>query len=233
MDLNKFLREEIICEIRYDSILSYFDKRVKICSALLKKLPHWTIGPIKIELFDEKNKDTSSKNYFLFTSHNAAISSKRVEVYTNFEAITKYLLSNITHELGIEKLGRIGVRVRSLYECKQSFENLRDLLVDKLLITSEIKKPDFIPEITDVAYILNFKKETYNFHMEIGPLSKGEIIQKFPFEEKSPFETGLLIDIDCSKENYDGSIENFLKQSYNRIEDISKQFISLLEKGNK
>ena len=217
--------EEIICEIRFPSVLSFFDRKIKMGEKFREKLPHWELDPFYIKLFSkiEKGKNTqekkiSPKKILIIESKRASLTYHIENIFQNFKADAIYFFPEIIKFLEIEKLIRMGLRIRYLFPLKKgNFEELKDLLFKRLYQKIPLEN------ITDIAYIINFKEDDYSFHVELGPLRQREIKDRFPFEGSLP-NVSMLIDIDCFQLDLDGKNVN-IDESFHHIENVKNKIM--------
>lgn len=222
-----------ICEIRFKPRFIYHSKRYEICEKFQNKLPNWNIDMGKIELHDSfGKKEEDRKNFFRFTNRGASFNTQNADVYENFKSIAELIFPKIIDELGLIELDRIGIRGFYLFRTDSDFLDLKDFLFSKLY-NVEIKNDKIFGEITDIAYILNTRKYNCDLHIEIGPLKKEEIKNRFGFVGKIAPEVSILLDLDYHKKNVKSNIILSMLKEYNKIiNDIQTNLLNHLKKEN-
>lgn len=229
--------ERAICEIRYPATLTYHQKRLLLCQELIEKKPelaHWTLDLPTINLRDKAREGDSNK-IFSVSSKGSSLLFRNPGVHDNFTALAGYLLIKTTQVLEIENLTRLGVRIIYFNECelKESFDQLKDLLVTRLFNREGIER--FGGSIKDIASVVEFEKNKYNFNVRVGPLSPEEIEGKVYKGEKyyvpkEKINPSLLVDVDCSRKNCSSSeIRPALKKSKSNIQEVLNNILSLLK----
>ena len=221
-----------ICEIRYKPKFIYYNKRLEICEKFQNKLPNWKINMGGIELNDSSGKEEDRRNIFNFTNRGASLDTQSVDVYENFKSLAELIFPKIIDGLGLVELDRIGIRGFYLFRCDSDFSDLKDSLFSKLY-NVEIKNDKIFGEITDIAYIVNTRKNNCDLHIEIGPLKKEEIKNRFGFVGKIAPEVSILLDLDYHKKNVKSNIIlNMLKEYNEIINDIQTNLLNHLKKEN-
>jgi hypothetical protein len=220
-----------ICEIRFEPRFIYHGKRYEICEKIQNKLPNWNIDIGKIELNDSfGKKEEDRKNFFRFTNRGASLNTHNAGVYENFKSLAEFIFPKIIEGLGLVKLDRIGIRSFFIYQSDSGFSDLKDFLFNKLY-NVEVKNNKIFGEITDIAYVINTRKNNCDLHIEIGPLKKEEIMNRFGFVGKIAPEVSILLDLDCSKKNVKSNIIlNMLKEYNEIINDIQVDLLNYLKK---
>jgi len=221
--------KQVICEIRFNPILGYHQKRIETCEKFKEKLPHWWLDIARIDMYDQKEKEESQR-IFTLTSRGASLLYKDVGPYDNFKALSSYLLENVTSNLEIRDVTRIGVRFFYLSEFENSFSKLKDLLISKLYKNEFTKNLEIERKLSDLAYILVFSQNNTKFRIALGPVSKKEIQERFGNKEEKDLEVALLFDLDCFLENISSTIiKKFLKTSYTYSHAILDKTINYLK----
>ena len=135
--------------------------------------------------------------------------------------------------LEIDNLIRIGIRIFYFSEINETFEQLKNVLITKLFNRKSIDS--FGGSIKDVASIIEFKNDEYDFNVRIGPLSseeiKGEIYkgEKY-YVLKEKINPSLLVDIDYFKKNCSSKrIRSTLKDSKTDITYILNNILSIFK----
>jgi uncharacterized protein (TIGR04255 family) len=221
-----------ICEIRFKPEFVYLSKRLSICDEFKDKFPNWNIDFSKVELHDLKGtNDEDRRNIFIFTNRGASLETNNVGVYENFKALATFIFPKIVDGLELTKLDRIGIRAFSIFKSDLSLTNLNNLLFKKLY-SNEIKNRKIFGEITDIAYVINTRKNNFDLHIEIGPVTKAEIEHRFTFKIKDTPEVGILIDLDCFKTNEECKQIVKILREYNEImNEIYINLLSYLKEG--
>lgn len=222
-----------ICEIRYAPKFIYHNKRLEICEKLQNKLPNWKINIGGIELHDSSGKkEEDRRNFFNFTNRGASLDTQNADVYGNFKSLAEFLFPKIINGLGLIKLDRIGIRTFFIFQSDSDFSDLKDLLFNKLY-NVEIKNDKIFGEITDIGYVVNTRKYNCDLHIEIGPLKKEEIKNRFGFVGKIAPEVSILLDLDYHKINVESNIFPKMLKEYNEIiDDIQTNLLNYLKKEN-
>lgn len=126
----------------------------------------------------------------------------------------------VTDALEKRKYKRLGLRRKYLWGVEMPFEDLVDLVSEKLLAQNEEVKRGICPKPTDVAYIVNFSEEAGDVHLKVGPVQREELenwleplrednfrpeLRSLPGTEMYATcpQVSLLIDVDYSKEDLD------------------------------
>ena len=220
-----------ICEIRFKPRFIYHSKRYEICEKIQNKLPNWNIDMGKIELHDSfGKKEEDRKNFFRFTNRGASLNTHSAGVYENFKSLAEYIFPKIIDGLELVKLDRIGIRSFYIFPSDSGFSDLKEFLFNKLY-NVEVKNNKIFGEITDIAYVINTRKNNCDLHIEIGPLKKEEIMSRFNFVEERAPEVSILLDLDYSKKNIESNILlNMLKKYNEIIDDIQTDLLNYLKK---
>ena len=235
MNFGKTFIERAICEMRYLATLTYHEKRISLCKEISEKKPqllHWTMNIPVVELRD-KDKEEDSSKIFSISSKWSRLIFRNPGVYDNFIALADYLMTKTVQELEIDNLTRIGIRIFYFTEVKEGFEQLKDLLVTKLFHRNAIEK--FGGSIKDVASIIEFERDNYNFNVTIGPLSIEEIEGKVYkgekyYVSKEKVNPSLLVDVDYFRKNCPSrEIRAILKNSKSNTRQVSDNILSLLK----
>lgn len=231
---NPFI-ERAICEIRYPGTLTYHERRLTLCREIMEKkqeLHQWSLNVPTIQLRD-KMKEEYSNRLFSISSKGSLLLFRNPGEYENFIALADYLMTRTTEILEIDNLTRIGIRIYYFSESDETFERLNNVLTTKLFNRKSIEC--FNGSIKDVASILEFKHDKYDFNVRIGPISseeiKGEVYkgEKYHIPEEK-INPSLLVDIDyfkvkCSSEK----IRSTLKDSKTDIIYMLNNILSLLK----
>jgi uncharacterized protein (TIGR04255 family) len=185
----------------------------------------------KIELHDSfGKKEEDRKNFFRFTNRGASLNTHNAGVYDNFKSLAEYVFPKIIDGLGLVKLDRIGIRSFYIFPSDSGFSYLKELLFNKLY-NVEVNNNKIFGEITDIAYVINTRKNNCDLHIEIGPLRKEEIMSRFNFVGKIAPEVSILLDMDCYKKNIESNILLNMLKEYNKIvDDTQADFLNYLKK---
>ena len=220
-----------ICEIRFKPKFIYHSKRYEICEKFQNKLPNWNIDVGKIELNDSfGKKEEDRKNFFRFTNRGASLNTNNAGVYENFKSLAEFIFPKIINGLGLVELDRIGIRSFFIFQSDSGFSDLKDFLFNKLY-NVEVKNNKIFGEITDIAYVINTRKNNCDLHIEIGPLKKEEIMNRFGFVGKIAPEVSILLDLDYYKKNIESDILLNMLKEYNKIiDDIQADLLNYLKK---
>jgi|GEM_PF-4666413 len=220
--------KQAICEIRFNPILSYHQKRFEICEKFKEKLPYWWFDIARIDMYEQKEKEASQR-LFTMTCRGASLLFKDVGPYDNFKALSSYLLENVTSGMEINDIIRLGARFFYLSEYENSFNNLKDLLVSKLYMNEFIKNLKIQEKLSDLAYVLDFTQNNTKFHLALGPVSRKEIEERFGGKEKT-IDVALIIDLDCFLENVSSTIiKSFLRTSFTDSQAILEKILNILK----
>lgn len=227
--------ERAICEIRYPGTLTYHERRLTLCREIMEKkreLPQWSLNIPTIQLRDQKEEGNSNR-IFTISSKGSLLLFRNPGEYENFTSLADYLMTKTIEVLEIDNLIRIGIRIFYFSEINESFEQLKNLLVLKLFNRKIIE--NFNGHIKDLASVIEFKKDEYNFNVRIGPISseeiKGEVYkgEKYYIPEEK-INPSLLVDIDYFKGKCSSKIiRSTLKDSKTDIIYILNNILSLLK----
>lgn len=235
MEFTEPFIERAICEIRYPATLTYHQKRLTLCKELMEKKPellHWTLNVPTIQLRDG-SKEESSNKIFTVSSKGSFLLFRNPGPYDNFQALADYLMIKATQALEIDNLTRIGIRIFYFTEVKESFDQLRDILLTRLSNRKGVER--FGGSIKDLAFIIEFEKNKYNFNVRIGPLSPEEIEGKVYKGEKyyiskEQINPSLLVDVDYFRRNCSSEeIRVVLKNSKSNTREVLNSILSLLK----
>jgi len=220
-----------ICEIRFKPSFIYHSKRYEICEKIRNKLPNWNIDMRKIELNDSfGKKEEDRKNFVRFTNRGASLNTHNAGVYENFKSLAEYVFPKIINGLELVKLDRIGIRCFYIFPSDSGFSDLKEFLFNKLY-NVEVKNSKIFGEITDIAYVINSRKNNCDLRIEIGPLKKEEITSRFNFLGEIAPEVSILLDLDYSKKNIESNILlNMLKEYNEIINDIQDDLLNYFKK---
>lgn len=225
---------ECIIEIRYPPQFAYYNERYNICSEIQKKLPNWEINIGKIVLDDFRGQKDSRVSNFIFTNKGASLNTKNLKTYENFKSLASFTFQKVVSTLNITKIDRVGIRNFLIFQSNSDFNKLTDFLFEKLF-NVEIKKNNVFGEISDIAYVVNGKKNGYDLRIAIGPLTKNELKLKYGYDDSMFTDVVTLLDIDYFSlnvtNNLNANIKRMLKENANIIKDIENTLISYFNKG--
>jgi len=235
LDFAECFIERAICEIRYPATLTYHQKRLVLCKKLMERKPellYWTLNVPTIQLRDKSQEEKPTK-LFSVSSKGSSLLFRNPGVYDNFTALADYLMSKTTEVLEIDNLTRIGIRIFYFTEVKETFDQLKNLLVTRLLNRKSVERLG--GSIKDLAFIIELEKDKYNFNIRLGPLSpeeiKGEVYkgEKY-YVPKEKINPSLLVDVDYFRRNCPSKeMRSILKNSKSNIEEILNKILSLLK----
>lgn len=235
LNLKKPFIERAICEIRYSGTLTYHERRLTLCKEIMEKkreFPQWSLNTPTIQLRDQKEKENSNR-IFTISSKGSLLLFRNPGEYENFTSLADYLMTKTIEVLEIDNLIRIGIRIFYFSEINETFEQLKNALITKLFNRKSIES--FSGSIKDVASIIEFKNDEYDFNVRIGPLSseeiKGEIYkgEKY-YVLKEKINPSLLVDIDYFKKNCSSKrIRSILKDSKTDITYILNNILSMFK----
>jgi len=227
--------ERAICEIRYPATLTYHQKRLVLCKELMERKPellHWTLNVSTIQLRDKSQEEKSTK-LFSVSSKGSSLLFRNPGVYDNFTALADYLMSKTTEVLEIDNLTRIGIRIFYFTEVKETFDQLKNLLITRLLNRKSVERLG--GSIKDLAFIIELEKDKYSFNIRFGPLSpeeiKGEVYkgEKY-YVSKEKINPSFLVDIDFFRKNYSSKeIRKILRNSKTYIQEMLNNILSQLK----
>ena len=207
--------KKAVCEIRFYPTPVYYDKKTVVWSKFRKHFPDWNVNYTELEL-SNKQKEMS----FKATSRNAVFIRENLSVFSNFTDLGYRLLRDYIKDLEIASINRIGVRIFYLHEAKGTFEDLNNLMVQKLF--------SFLPDktiLTDMAYILNFDQEDYHFHFALGPVTEKESKERLNMEKGIFPKLSVFFDVDIFKKKFSPDlIDTFLRKSCEKSNEITQQF---------
>lgn len=227
--------ERGICEIRYPGTLIYHEKRLALCKELMEKKPellHWSLNVPSIQLRD-KDKEENSDKIFTISSKRSSLIFRNPGVYDNFIALAGYLMAKTTQALEIGTLARMGIRIFYFTETKETFDQLKNLLITRLLNGKSVERLG--GSIKDIAFIIELEKDKYNFNIRLGPLSpeeiKGEAYkgEKY-YVSKEKINPSFLVDIDFFRKNCSSKeIRIILKNSKTYTQEMLNSILSQLK----
>jgi len=197
-----------------------------------REFPQWSLNTPTIQLRDQKEEKNSNR-IFTISSKGSLLLFRNPGEYENFTSLADYLMTKTIEVLEIDNLIRIGIRIFYFSEINETFEQLKNVLITKLFNRKSIES--FNGSIKDVASIIEFKNDEYDFNVRIGPLSseeiKGEIYkgEKY-YILKEKINPSLLVDIDYFKKNCSSKrIRSILKDSKTDITYILNNILSIFK----
>jgi len=215
MDKLSLLIKRVACEIKFFPTPLYYEKKTVVWKKFAKHFPDWKVNYTDL-IIENKEKEIG----FRATSRNAIFVCDNLSTFSNFTDLGYRLLKDYAKELQILSLNRIGVRVFYLCEADGSFEDLNNLMINKLF--------SFVPaetKATDMAYVLNFDQSDYHFHVTLGPVTDEESKARLEMKEGTFPKLSIFFDIDIfQNEASPDVIEKFLQKSCKKSERIAQQF---------
>ena len=232
--------EKAVFHIAYKPALSFYEKLYKL-DDIFVEFPHWQTDRLKVTLRDYEKKHS------LTIKHDATIYetdkySKKAEA-----EIAKLLNKNKSNILDKE-IQRLGHRFFSLAKNDLSFTELNELLSLKFFnsdFTSIFEEKDPY----DHSITLNFKKNSLNCRLLIGPIRNEEISNFINFNVDNHIDpnsinkysemakiiesypkTALFIDLDVFeiKEKQELDIIEFYEKSNEVFQSITNDLISFI-----
>lgn len=201
---DKFFLAQAICEIRYQPELTYFDKRIRVCSKLRDILPEWD--------FNDRNfirLANPEKNEF-FETHCKRSAFWRFDVdEDDFQDRARKIFQLFTKEFRYQQLDRVGVRLKYFIEADLKFDDLKATFYNELFSQrEEMAEKLFNSQIPDTGFAFDFEGEKLLFHLRFGPVHREEIKNKSEFKKlflnkESIPDVAMFWDVDCYKHEID------------------------------
>lgn len=119
-------------------------------------------------------------------------------VFTNFKSPAEQILKKVCGQLQVKELRRIGLRVMVLcptIEC--AFDQLNAVLLEKLCSKEALSTFRLNGELpSDMAITFDYDVGGRRAHLNIGPLKREEVVQRYEDDSEKAPELSMLIDSD-------------------------------------
>lgn len=208
-----------IVEIRHATIFTLADNRGFLAEVLSSQLDLKVVSFTDIGI-SLQNEDSSI--IVAIDPTRIGISTKNLHTDDIFKGLvtkTLSLISSLSFYKDKLLINRIGLRIRSCYEYKKSFDKLRALMVEKYMPVPKKILDEFKMEVIDIGYPINFKDGDYRVNTNCGPMETDQLKQwfyDFTMPDVKFPEVGLYIDVDYA------IVGNGIEM---RFEDINKKLL--------
>jgi hypothetical protein len=222
--MDEFIVYKIVCELKFNPQLLFYDELNKIADSLLKYYIHWLYDGRKIQMSDYKNRSV------LGIEHNRLILEQDIpDSITDFKSKFDIAFKEYSKRVKVNELRRIGLRSQYFMPVEVNFSELVSLTHKKFMLQNETLL-DIVGSVTqDYQYNINSKNDDFNVHMFCGPVKKKEIpLWFFPAnfvldenqkQKQIEFpDVAFFADLDCYIENPSSSdLNKFLVKSFEFI----------------
>jgi len=235
----KIEKKKIIFNADFKASVDFFPKQYEMMKALNSDYPNWEVSGLSFVMQNKENNCSATLSHkkiiceFDQTSNRVEESKqniiKTLQIYNKF--------------LPISSFNRIGVRFFMFVPMQEiKKEELADIIFSKLFAVNKDIKGMFAEKVNDLAYIIDYDKDGFYYHLKCGPMPNEHVPAWVDFGEgkhrfKSPKDfkdylesfpaMSIFIDMDCYKADVlFTDMETFLKKSF----DNCAQNTSMLKK---
>jgi hypothetical protein len=209
----KIITKRVVFNADFKHKRDFFEKKLSLMKEFEPDFPGYQVSGVDFFALDRENHFsqhfTHKKLIFEYDEANSKKNLIKEKISNALNIYNKYL--------SVEKFIRLGVRSFNFIELKDiKVEELADVLYSKLYQTNESLLQIFPEKISDLAYVLDYKKDGFLYHLKCGPMPKdqvggwidfGDVKKRFSSEEefKEYFNSfpgiGVFLDVDCYKED--------------------------------
>lgn len=223
----KIEKKKIIFNADFKPSVDFFQKQYDIIKELNADFPGWDLSGLNFVIQDKENNCSGSfssqKVVYEVEEANNKIDFAKERILKGLRIYSNYLPLKVFIRLGIRFYMFVPMQ-----EIKK--EELADIIQSKLFITNEAIINIFTEKANDLAYILDYAKDGFLYHLKCGPMPKEHIPTWVAFGEgKNRFksakdfkdylesfpEMSIFIDIDCYKNDVSfKDMESFLNKAF-------------------
>lgn len=194
----------------YKPLLSFYDKLYSV-SQVFKDYPDWWTDRFSVTLqnFEVHCSVQLAHNWYVYAQDAKGESDED-------DNRIREVIEVAASSLGLAEYKRVGFRRIYFYPVSMEFENLVQVVADKLLVQNEQVRRGICPHPDDVAYVVDFGVDSAKIKLRAGPV-RGEELERhlqpdrnnnFPVKERflqaneiyPGLEVGLLVDLDYGRE---------------------------------
>ena len=226
-----------IFELRFEPMPTFLDDRGQIVEVLKKEIgfKHWSISRNKIDLsFDEKGE--KEKGFVSFRNCGYVSVFPPTRNYFPDKACKFIRELFLIKQFNPQNLIRLGVKLTVAIAFDGTFEELTEILKEKLIKTEGKIFKAYDAKVIDIGVPLNFETKDGFFNTRLGPMKEEEVKQTFTevkeWEKKIP-RVNLFFQIDYYNkgvkkgevENVCGCINNYTKKAWEIFDKVEKSII--------
>ena len=212
-------KTRLILEIRYEPLVSAFDKRglilQKIHPKFKEKMEHWNVENVQVTMTDNLEKPSKQIQIGHMRCHMIYEDPATIDEYLNDSTNFLKLFYEVFPEL--YNVSRIGFRTISIFE-SQKYEKYDDVFK---AIASKYLKDEIISSIPFIDTRITLRSDTYQIN--IGPFQENEDWAKAMFTdlESNIPKFGIGIDIDTFAHDTVIKNERSLVSAVNVVQELN------------
>lgn len=224
-----------ICQIDYDNSLKFLSEKGHLAHEFMKRHDYteFTVSGTQSSV---SLRNTDQKRWLIIGISQSRMLWNSPGVFDNFKNPAAQTCQKILEDLDQPVLNRIGVRLIRLAIIRDAnFEQIVEAMNGAFLTPGFIATLRFANNSpNDVAHVFEYRLDHGNGHVEIGPLTRDEVVKKFEEDEENAPELSLQIDVDYSivrrsKSDKLPSIAKVLQDSYTESLEFTRGILSLLK----
>jgi hypothetical protein len=230
------LPRKAVFQARLKPSILFHKVKYDIANSLASNYPNWRMSSNLIEL-----RDLGKHISIDLSSRDVGFSFEIPEALENLRTIINSGISVYCDFLKHEKFERLGTRFYYLIPVSMNFSEIKDIMQHRLTPDDERLADILTPIYDDLAYIVDYTKENFQYHFKAGPVLKRQVPELIPFKEdnfedsgfykliESISEVNLFVDIDCYQANIEiAKLDEFIGTSFNNCESTFSKFYNYL-----